>query len=117
MSVEWTQRGDVKEALILLSSGVPDLTPEGWDPRWPNLTEAIHWLIDDTGWERRDPSEDVPRVLHTEEEASALAVLVRSVMKVHDRHGPTAPDAAWYGDSEWTRVQQLAATALALLGG
>jgi hypothetical protein len=117
VSAEWTQRGDVREALILLSSGVPELTSEGRDGRWPSLTEAIHWLIDDTGWDLRDPNDDIPRILRTREEAAAVEALVRSIMNVHDRHGPTAPDAAWYGDPEWSCVQELAATTLTLLDG
>lgn len=110
----WWRRGDVREALLLLSSDVPALTPSGMDPRWPSLTEAIHWLVDDTWWDLRDPSDDVGVYLRSSAEADALRLLVRAIMDVHDRHGPLAPHAAWYGDPAWPQVQALARQALTI---
>jgi hypothetical protein len=75
------------------------------------LTEAVHWLIDDTGWDDRDPELDVGRIVRTSEEASIIRQVVSAVMAVHDRHGPTASDAVWYGDAGWLRVQELASLA------
>ena len=107
----WSQRADVKEALRLLADPVPALD-DGHDVRWPNLTDAIHWLIDDTGWDESKPGLDVGRrILRTTEEATVVSDLVAAVMIVHDRQGPTAPDAAWFSDAEWPSVQELARSA------
>jgi hypothetical protein len=115
MTQEWSQRLDVLEALDFLSTSVPPLGADGRDHRWPNLTEAVHWLIDDTGWDTRDPAEDVGRILQSGTEADAIRDVVAAVMGVHDRQGAEATDAAWYGDPAWTEVRRLASIAAEVL--
>jgi hypothetical protein len=34
------------------------LTPQTLE-RWPGLTEAVHWLVDDTWWDERDMAESI----------------------------------------------------------
>lgn len=71
------RRVDLREALVLLSSEAPPLTPSDRDPRWPDLTAAIHWLVDDTWWDQRDPSEDVGVILRSGAEAAIVGLRLR----------------------------------------
>lgn len=95
---------DIRAALVLLSDDAPALTPSGSDPRWPDLSAAIHWLVDDTWWDHGDPAEDVGVILRSETEAAAIRQVVEAIVGVHDRQGAQAPDSAWYGGPEWQQV-------------
>lgn len=111
MGVEWPdRREDVLNALDILSS--PDPSAE-----WPTLTEAVHWLVDDTFWDVRDPTEDIGALLADEDEAAAIRSVVRVLVAVSERQGPTAPDQAWLDDSGWPMVRKLAARAATAMRG
>lgn len=111
MGVEWPdRRGDVLNALDILAS--PDPSTE-----WPTLTEAVHWLVDDTFWDVRDPEEDIGALLVDEHETQAVRSVARAVAAVSERHGPTAPDQTWLDDSTWPMVRKFAARAATAMRG
>lgn len=111
MGVEWPdRREDVLNALDILASSDPSA-------EWPTLTEAVHWLVDDTFWDVRDPKEDIGALLVDEQEAAAIRSVVSAVMAVSERQGPTASDQAWLDDSGWPMVRNLAARAATALRG
>ena len=104
------RREDVLNALDILASPNPSA-------EWPTLTEAVHWLVDDTFWDVRDPEEDIGALLVDEHEAEAIRSVVRAVVAVSERQGPTASDRAWLNDFSWPVVSELAArTARAMRG-
>ena len=82
MDVEWPdRRADVLAALDCLASAPPELSGDEADPRWADLTNAVHWLVDDTWWDQRDPRADIGLILANESEADAT----RAVVALHDR--------------------------------
>lgn len=102
-------------ALEVLASDPPLLAAGEDDPRWPDLTNAVHWLVDDTWWDHRDPIGSVGLILENELEAGRARDLVELVVSVADRQGPSSPDAAWFGDALWSDVRKAAAAMLALM--
>jgi len=113
--VQWPdKRGDVLNGLDLLAAERV-LDDRGQDPRWPNLTNAIHWVVDDTWWDHSDPSESVGTILVDLAEAQAVAAVVALVVDVSQRHAAEATDAAWYSDVAWAQVRQAASDAAAML--
>ncbi len=118
MDVEWPdRRADVLAALELLANEAPAFDEAGGDPRWPDLTNAVHWLVDDTWWDYHDPAGSVGTILRDQREADAVAQVVALVVRVGELHGASAPDAEWFADPSWSHVQARAAVALQLLGG
>ena len=109
------RREDVLNALVLLAGDPPALEVNGRDSRWADLTNAVHWLVDDTGWDRIDLIESVGTILRNEHEASVLSRLVALIVGVSGRQGPTASDANWFGDEAWAEVQSTAREAAAVL--
>jgi hypothetical protein len=111
MGVEWPdRREDVLNALDILASPNPSA-------EWPTLTEAVHWLVDDTFWDVRDPVEDIGALLLDDHEAAAVRGVVSAVVEVSERLGPTAPDQAWIDDRGWPMVRKLAARAATTMRG
>lgn len=118
MDVAWHgQREDVLSAFRTLAAEPPVLDGEGRDTRWPDLTNAVHWLVDDTPWDLVDPATSIETILHNSREADVVREVVAAVVAVSDRQGATASDAAWFGDSGWCIVRRLAANALTCLTG
>lgn len=114
--VEWPDRRlDVIEALQVLASDVPILSPDGRDTRWPDLTSAVHWLVDDTFWDQQNPSKSIGEILTSESEAHAVRLAVRSVVIVSETVGAESTDRDWFASAEWPRVQALARSALILM--
>lgn len=88
MHVAWPGRcEDVLAALEVLAAEQPELDGSGWDPRWPNLTEAVHWLVDDTFWDVHDPGASIGTILRDEREADAVREVGNAVVSVSDRQG------------------------------
>lgn len=60
VTLEWPdRREDVLAGLECLAAEPPRLSGSDADPRWPDVTNAIHWLVDDTWWDTTDPSESI----------------------------------------------------------
>lgn len=104
------RREDVLKALDILASPNPSA-------EWPTLTEAVQWLVDDTFWDVREPTEDIGALLVDEHEAAAVRSVVSAVVAVSERRGPTAHDQVWCDDSSWPVVRKLATRAAVALRG
>jgi hypothetical protein len=116
MEIAWPdRRSDVLNALDALASEPPTLTSDESDPRWPDLTNSVHWLVDDTSWDHDSPRDSIGTVLRDENEADAVEHVVKVLVTVSERQGATAADAQWYADADWPEVRRLAARAAATL--
>lgn len=115
MGVEWpNRREDVLNALDILAAPPVDSARK---EEWPGLTDAVHWLVDDTFWDMRDPAEDIGELLVDEHEAAAVREVVRRLVAVSGRQGPTAPDQAWFDDPGWPMVRKMARRAATAMRG
>ncbi len=116
VNVAWPERReDVISALVVLAAERPALDGAGRDTRFPDLTNAVHWLVDDTPWDLVDPVTSVGTILCNGDEADVIRAVVAAVVAVSDRQGAVASDAAWFGDRGWCEVRRLAAEALTCL--
>jgi len=112
MDVDWPDRRlDVLAALDCLAAASPELGSSGMDQRWPDLTNAVHWLIDDTWWDHTDPSGDVGTILASEAEADAVRSVVAVLLQVAERQGADGSDSAWFRDHAWSTVRQFSSSA------
>lgn len=115
MRVEWPERReDVLNGLDALASD-PVLNGDGVDQRWPDLTNVVHWVVDDTWWDHADPSESVGTVLVDAAEVRAVYEVVALVVELSERVGADTTDAQRSSDGAWPRVQEAAAAAAVLL--
>jgi len=113
VTIEWPdRRADVINALDVLAADPPVLDPGAHDPRTPGLEDAVHWLVDDTFWDLRDPAESIGTFLSDEAEAVAIRRVVKAVVAVSVRQGPTADDAKWFSDEAWGEVRAAARCAI-----
>ena len=101
--------------LDTLASTPPALQANQRDPRWPDLKNAIHWVVDDTWWDHQDPADSVGLILRDESEAAAVRAVVTLVVRVSERQGAQAPAASWFADPDWSAVRQVALAALELM--
>lgn len=108
------QRQDILAGLEALAAE-PAVDERGMDPRWPNLDNAVHWVVDDTGWDQNDPSKSVGDWLVDEGEAEAVALVVSLIRELSDRHGAEAVDADWFSDPTWPQVKDAATRAVAAM--
>ena len=116
VNVAWPERReDVISALRVLAAEPPTLDGADVDTRFPDLTNAVHWLVDDTAWDSEDPVSSVGTILRNSVEAGAIRAVVAAVVGVSGRQGAAAADAAWFGDSYWSEIRRLAAEALTCL--
>lgn len=114
VDVEWPdRREDVLNALDTLAAEPPTLSGDELDPRWLDLTNAVHWLVDDTFWDQQDPRESIGTLLRSDTEAVAVEAVVGAIVAVSERQTPGSPDADWFADPDWARVRTLAAQAAA----
>jgi hypothetical protein len=77
------------------------------------LDNAVHWVVDDTWWDERDPLASIGEILRDAEEAEAVRRVVAEVVGVSSRQ--SSADADWFGDPRWPEVRESAAEAAALL--
>jgi hypothetical protein len=118
VDVAWPgRREDVLSALRVLAAEPLSLDGGSWDTRWPDLTNAVHWLVDDTVWNSEDPITSVGTILRNGHEADVVREVVAAVIAVSDCQGVTASDAAWFRDSGWCEVRRLATVALTCMAG
>lgn len=116
MEVEWPWRHQaLVEAAELLAAEPPRLVGDQGDPRVPDLTWAVHELVDDTWWDHRDPSESIGLILRGEHEAASVRELVALVVQVSDRQGADAADGRWFSDPLWPEVMSAATRMLTTL--
>ncbi len=100
------------EALRLLADS--DLR-ERWirgESTWPSLTEAVHWLVDDTGLGERSASSLIPQMLANMAEADAVDHAVAALLVVLDALGPLAADREYVVHPAWPDVADASREAL-----
>ncbi|MFD1046221.1 hypothetical protein ACFQ1S_11955 [Kibdelosporangium lantanae] len=108
--VGWSgRRDDIVEALDALATITPDSPP-----RWPDFTNAIHWLVDDTSWdryqelgdERFNPAAYVGPLLRDDHEVDVITAVLDPLLAVLRDLGPVRPDAEYLARSSthagWT---------------
>lgn len=79
-----SQRDDVVQALrVLTDADAHQLWREGTET-WPGMTDAVHWLIDDTWLDRRPPTDLVPMIFRSEGEATAVGAVSGALLRVLD---------------------------------
>jgi hypothetical protein len=105
----------VINGLDTLASTPPSLQANQRDPRWPDLKNAIHWVVDDTWWDHQDPADYVGLILRDEREATAVRAVVELIVRVSERQGAAATDAMWFADPDWSEVRPLALFASTLM--
>lgn len=107
-------RVDVVAALQTLSDRE---LHERWvcgEPTWPDLDNAVHWLVDDTGLDLESTEAMDDSLFRTREEASLVKDAVDSLCRVIDLLGHV--DAAAYVRNErWPGVVTACANALAAM--
>ncbi|MGW6443862.1 SCO4402 family protein [Lentzea sp. NPDC055074] len=103
-------RADIVAALDVLVT----VTPETVE-RWPGLTEAVHWLVDDTFWDEGDVAESIGWTLRDMREVVAIRALLVPLLVVLDELGPHEPDPAYLRHPRWPDVRVAAGDARRLL--
>ncbi|WP_425571052.1 SCO4402 family protein [Planotetraspora kaengkrachanensis] len=114
--VQWPERReDVLNALQVL--GDRDYQEQHWRSGhgWPDLTNAVHWLIDDTFIDQTGARALIPQLFRDEREADLVQIVVDALLRVLDDLGPTAPDDAYLDHPAWISVLHSAHTALQVL--
>ncbi|MEV4111949.1 hypothetical protein [Nonomuraea sp. NPDC049695] len=117
--VHWPERRqDVLEALRAL--GDRDYQDQHWrsGKGLPDLTAAVHWLIDDSFIDQHGARALIPHLFIDQREADLVQMVVDAVLRLLDDLGPTAPDNAYLDHPEWINVLNSAGIAyLALSSG
>ncbi|MBP2475870.1 hypothetical protein JOF53_004742 [Crossiella equi] len=104
------RRADVANALEALAG----ITPENIHG-WADLTNTVHWLLDDTWWDRFDPRESVGDLLRDEREAGAVKAVVTPLLEILDAYSTATPDETYLTHPRWPEVREAAAKAHRLL--
>lgn len=81
----------------------------------PSLTDAVHWLIDDTRLDTKSAVTLVPELFISNTEAAAVDAAVEALLAVLENLGPTQPDLKYVEHNGWARVVDCSADALAIL--
>lgn len=115
MDVAWPGwRMDVVAGLEVVAASVPELIDGRWDPRVPNIADAVTWLVDDMGWESRG-IDVIGRSLRDDQEAWLLRSLAEAIVRIADKRRYVSTDAAWFADDDWPLVRSRARDALNVL--
>ncbi|MFI7452203.1 hypothetical protein ACIBQX_32230 [Nonomuraea sp. NPDC049714] len=118
LRLKWPERReDVLEALRAL--GDRDYQDQHWrsGKGWPDLTSAVHWLIDDTFIDQHGARALIPHLFLDQREADLVQVVADALLLVLDDLGPTAPDNAYLDHRGWTNVLNSAGAAYLALSG
>ncbi|MEW2331817.1 hypothetical protein AB0880_28940 [Micromonospora chersina] len=112
-TIAWPdRRTDIINALSILAALHSHETTS-----WPGLTEAVHWLIDDTFWDRHHPCNDIGTILASTDEADAITATLEPLSAILDELGPTAADDDYLTHPRWHEVTHAAADAHQLMTG
>lgn len=82
---------------------------------WPELRNAIHWLIDETWWDHHPPEEPIGLILRDRAEATSIALVVAAVLLVLEEVSGTSSDQACLDHPRWVDVASLASASRDLL--
>jgi len=112
-TIAWPdRRADIINALSVLATLRPHRTTS-----WPGLTEAVHWLVDDTFWDQHHPRNEIGTVLADADEATAITATLEPLSAILDELGPTAADDDYLTHPRWHEVTHAAADAHRLMTG
>jgi hypothetical protein len=98
--------------------GLEIFTEEPPYPRgqFPDLTNAVHWFIDDTFWDVHPASDDIGMTLWNGAEAEAVSIVVSGVLAIlEDVGGATSKDSKYFKHRRAPAVRAAARDALDLL--
>ncbi|RQX09637.1 hypothetical protein DLJ58_14210 [Micromonospora arida] len=113
IAITWPdRRADITNALSVLAT----LQPHGI-ASWPGLTDAVHWLIDDTFWDGHDPRDDIGTILADTSEAEAIIATLEPLLAILGALGPTAPDDDYLTHPRWHEVTRAATDTHQLMTG
>ena len=104
------RRGDLIVALDVLATLSPARVEQ-----WPGLTEAVHWLVDDTAWDEYDVAGSIGWSLRDEQEVVVIRAVLAPLLVVLDDLGPTEPDSAYLVHPRWPDVRTAAGSAHRML--
>ena len=82
---------------------------------WPDLTNSVHWLVDDTFWDVRPASSDIGTILRSQAEADAVTAVIEPLIAVLEDLDPAAEDLSYLAHPRWADVPRSAANACDLL--
>ncbi len=112
-TIAWPdRRADIINALSILATLRPHEPTS-----WPRLTEAVHWLIDDTFWDQRHPRDDIGTILASTSEANAINATLEPLTAILDELGSTAPDDDYLTHPRWHEVTHAATNTHHLMTG
>ncbi|GAA3569458.1 hypothetical protein GCM10022419_057960 [Nonomuraea rosea] len=114
--MQWPgRRKDVLEALRALSDR--DYQDQHWrsEKGRPDLTAAVHWLIDDTFIDEHGAQALISYLFLDQREADLVQLVVDTLLRVLDDLGPVAPDNAYLDHPGWINVLHAAGTAHAAM--
>lgn len=113
--VEWPgRRGDIVDALAYFATVTPDRLDD-----WPDLTHAVHSLVDDTFWdlyyeegnETCHPANSIGQILRDHDEVDAIAATLDPLLTVLRDLGPVQPDPEYLAHPRWPDVATAAKAA------
>lgn len=112
------RRADIINALTVLATVTPATLHQ-----WPGLTEAVHWLVDDTGWdlyydtgqERFNPARAIGDFFRDGNEVAAIDAVLVPLLGVLDELGPLQADTEYLDHQLWPEVAAAAHSAHTLL--
>ncbi|MGN9837475.1 SCO4402 family protein [Nonomuraea sp. H19] len=103
--VQWPERRkDVLEALRALGDRAYQDQHWRFGKGWPDLTAAVHWLIDDTFIDQHGARALIPHLFLDQREADLVQTVVDALLRVLDDLGPAAPDNAYLDHPGWINV-------------
>ena len=110
------RREDLVNALRVLSDVDHQASWSTADAAPPSLTDAVHWLVDDTGLDVGAASDLIPEMLRDQSEATAVDGAVRALMLILVDLGATRPDRDYLEHPNWPDVVTTSTAALNVLG-
>lgn len=86
---------------------------------WPGLTDAVHWLVDDTGWdlyhdngdEAFNPQAAVGYLLKDAKEVAVINAVLEALLVVLGELGPGNADSEYLTHERWPEVAATARVA------
>ena len=77
----------------------------------PDLSSAVHWLVDDTFWDQHSPAEEIGLLVRDQAEADAVTTVLDPLLSVLDELGPIRADKEFLQHPLWPEVARSAADA------
>lgn len=118
LSVRFPQfRRDVIAGLEAFSSHQLAVSWRAGESTFPSITDAVHWIIDDTWWDTKPVADSVGLLLTSPAEAEAVGAAVEAVLAVVEAVGPDSSDAAFAAHDLFPAAQERCRAALEVMQG